>query len=339
MNTRERILAGVVGGIVGLFILGFGFRGFISKPVQEVDKKISGIRVKLDQAKNEQRAYFQDEEKVKFVAQRMFADQVENASALSGEMLTRHILRSGLKESEFTRLPVGPRKMRGAVELGWNVQGDGPLTDVIDLIFKLKSAPQVSKIDGLTVSTGDKPGLVRVRFRYLTLVVDPAPACDPINLASEVSLEGPERKVYDDLIARDILRPYIRRSPEVSNSKGNSLAAKAAKPAPGPESFRVVSLSEWQGEPEVHVRDLTNETTFRYKPGDFLAGGSVVMIDYRSLPMPGRETVQSESRVILRVGQEFWAIDRGQTLGDKHLLKPDQLPQELAKVTHPIPAP
>lgn len=340
MNQREKILAAAVGGILAIFVLGFGIRGFISKPVQEVDKRIAGVRAKLDSINSERRAYFADEEKVKAVARRMFADRVENASALSGEMLTRHILRSGLKESEFTRLPVGPRKMRGALEVGWNVQGDGPLSDVVDLIFKLKNAPQISRIDGLTVSSGDKPGLVRVRFRYLTIVVDPAPACDPADLTAEVSLEGPERRVYDDLVSRDLLRPYIRREAEPRPLRGTAVAAsKEPKPAPGPESFRVVSLSEWQGQPEVHVRDLTNEKTFRYKPGDFLAGGTVVMIDYRSMPMPGREVVQSESRVILRFGQEYYAIDRGQTLADKHLLKTEQLPEELAKLMPAAQAP
>ena len=31
----------------------------------------------------------------------------------------------------------------------------------------------------------------------------------------------------------------------------------------------------------------------------------------------------------LRFGREFWAIERGQTLADKRLLKPEQLPREL----------
>lgn len=332
MKRREKILAGVVVGILAVIGLAFGIRAFIMKPVKEVETKIAAIRAKIGQVNAERRAYFADEEKVKAAAQRMFADRVENASALSGEMVTRYILQSGLKESEFTRLPAGPRKLRGAVELGWSLQGDGTLSDVVDLVYKLKSSPQINRVDGLTISAGDKPGLVRVRFRYLTLVVDPSPAVEPMEMLSMVPLDTPERRAYDALISRDILRPYIKRQAQPSTALAPN--AKPAKGGSGPESFRVVSLSEWQGQPEVHVRDLVSEKTFRYKPGDHLAGGTVVMIDYRKMPMPGREIVQSESRVILRFGQEYWAIDRGQTLADKHLLKPEQLPLDLAKAVN-----
>ena len=30
---------------------------------------------------------------------------------------------------------------------------------------------------------------------------------------------------------------------------------------PGPETCRIVALSEWKGQPEIHVRDLTQQTT------------------------------------------------------------------------------
>jgi hypothetical protein len=82
----------------------------------------------------------------------------------------------------------------------------------------------------------------------------------------------------------------------------------------------------------VHVRDVTNQKTFRYKLGDALAEGTVVMVDYRPLPMPGNEGLQSFSRVIVKIGDEYWAIERGQTLADKRRLAPDQLPESLSKL-------
>ena len=100
---------------------------------------------------------------------------------------------------------------------------------------------------------------------------------------------------------------------------------------PGPETFRVVSLSEWQGQPEVHVRDLTAQKTVRYKPGDALAGGTIALVDYRSLPLPGGNGLLSYSRVIVRVKDEFFAIERGQTLADLRKLEVAQLPPELVK--------
>lgn len=92
-----------------------------------------------------------------------------------------------------------------------------------------------------------------------------------------------------------------------------------------------MSLSEWQGQPEVHVRDLTAQKTQRYKPGDALAGGTIALIDYRALPLPGGNGLLSHSRVIVRVKDEFYAVERGQTLADLRKLDLVQLPPELAK--------
>ena len=63
-----------------------------------------------------------------------------------------------------------------------------------------------------------------------------------------------------------------------------------------------------------------------------MAGGTIVMIDYRPLPSPGNEVLKSFSRVIVKIGTEYWAIERGKTLAEKHRLTPTQLPAELSKL-------
>jgi hypothetical protein len=124
------------------------------------------------------------------------------------------------------------------------------------------------------------------------------------------------------------LRPYIKEPPSPPGAK--SVAAAPATP-PGPENFRIVSLSEWEGRPEIHVRDLVAQKTARYKPGDELAGGVAVMVDYRPMPAPGGGLLQSDSRLILRIEKEYWAIERGKTFADKHKLNRSDLPPQLAQ--------
>jgi hypothetical protein len=334
MNQREKILAGIVGGIAGIFILGFGVRALLFKPLQQIDKRIAAARERIGKIQAERRSYFAAEDQLKASTLRTFADTVDQASAQSGELLTSQILKSGLHEDEFTRLPLGPRKLRGAQEIGWSVQGEGPLADVVDLLFVLQESPQLHRLDGVTVTDGELPGLVRVRFRYLTLVMDPAPEVRRKELAAKYGLESPERHIFDGIVGRDILRPYIKRSPPPpSSAPSSSPGSTPNKPGspPGPETFRIVSLSEWMGQPEVHVRDLTAQRTVRYKPGDAFAGGTLVCVDYRPFPSPGNSLLRSDSRVIVRIGTEYWAIERGKTLADKHKLTSEQLPAELAK--------
>lgn len=333
MSKREKILAALVGAAVIVLAGGFGLRAVWMKPLKELDRKKAALREKLDKVRAERRAFFAAEDTVKKFSQRAFSEELDQASAKSGEMLTKTILQSGLPESEFSRLPVGPRKLAGASEIGWSVQGEGKLQRVIDLLFLLQESPYLHRLDGLVFSPGETPGYVRVRFRYLTLVMEPAPIVDPIDLKPKYTLESPERLIYNTIITRDILRPYIKRQvvpkPGAPGQPGTSPTPVIP---PGPESFRIVSLSEWMGEPEIHVRDLTNQRTLRYKPGDNLAGGAVVMVDYRRMPMPGTIGLESYSRVIVKIGSDFFAIEHGKTLADKYKLPPNDWPEHLAKL-------
>ena len=79
------------------------------------------------------------------------------------------------------------------------------------------------------------------------------------------------------------------------------------------------------------VLDSNQNKTVNYKPGDDLAGGKIVMIDYRKMPFPKKPALLSQSRVILAIGEEYWAIERGNTLADRHKLATEQLPANLAK--------
>src|SRR2546423_4390932 len=99
MTKREKILALAVGIVVAMFALAFLAKGVFMKPLRDRDKKIASAREQLDKLNAERRAYFNHEELVKGFAQRLFSDQVDQASAKSGEMLTRLIMQSGLHES------------------------------------------------------------------------------------------------------------------------------------------------------------------------------------------------------------------------------------------------
>jgi hypothetical protein len=327
VNSREKRLLIGVGAVLALFVVVFGARAMFLKPLRDIDKKTAALREKLEKLKAERRAYFAAEEVVKHFTQHTFAEQIDQASAKSGEMLTKQILLSGLREADFSRLPVGPRRLRGGSEIGWSIQGQGKLSDIVNLLFLLQESPYVHRIENLAVSAGDAPGQVRAGFRFMTLVVDSAPVVDPIPLPVKFTVESPERRVFDRIAARDLLRPYVKRAPG-SAEPGSGRPTELS----GPASLRVVSLSDWSGQPEVHVRDLNNQKTIRYRLGDELADGIVAMVDYRPLPKPGNEGLQSFSRVILKIGAEFWAIERGQTLAEKRRLAKEELPPSLSKV-------
>ncbi len=332
MNQREKVLAGIVGGMIGVFALGLGVRAMFVGPLKEADRKIRNTRINLEKVQKEKRAFFAAEDAVKKVVARTFSHDVDEASALSGEMITGLLRRAGLRETDFSRLPVGPRRLRGAREIGWSIRGSGAHADIVDLIYLLKQAPAAHRIESLTMSTSERSGKALVSFRWLTLVVTPEPIVDRDDLTPVARLDSDERRVFDAAVIRDVFRPYIKRPPAPPPPPTPPAAAPPSEPPPAWETFQVVSLSEWQGRPEVHVRDLTNKSLASYGQGDELAGGRIVAVDYRPLPHPAKPGLQSHSRVIVRIGEEFWAVERGQTLADKRQLKNEQLPEKLLKL-------
>jgi hypothetical protein len=326
VNQREKALAITVGGILLALVAVVGLRVILLKPLKTIDKNTAILRDKLAKISGERRTALAAQQQIEAFVKRTFSDQVDQASAKSGEMVTKQILLSGLRESDFSRLPIGPRKLRGASEIGWNIQGQGKLANVINLVFLLQESAYLHRIENLAISAGDAPGDVRVGFRFLTLVIDPAPVVDLVPLVAKFTVDSAERQKFDGIVERDLLRPYVKRSGNKGSSDSEAPAVLA-----GPAGLRVVSLSEWMGQPEVHVRDTRNQKTQRYKHGDDLAGGTIVGVDYRPLPFPGNEALKSFSRVILKIGNEYWAIERGQTLADKRRLAPEQLPADLAQ--------
>ncbi|MSU36701.1 MAG: hypothetical protein EXS36_16710 [Pedosphaera sp.] len=324
MNRREIVLAGTIGGLVGLLLISWALRSLFVLPLRDLDRRAVVLREKLKKIQTERQNFFTAEDHLKALAPRTFSDAPDPAIARSGEMLTRLISRARLEGSDFTRLPISPIKHPGASEVGWSVQGEGALTQVVDLLFSAQESPYLHRVENLAITVGEAPGHVHISFRYLTLVLDPSPDVARLDLPDRLALDSPERHLLDGITQRDLLRPYIRRPPGAPENP----AAKPAAPRtpPGPETFKVVSLSEWNGKPEVHVRDLTAQKTLRYQPGEAFAGGTLMMVDYRSLPLPGNPLLQSSSRAILRIGSAFWAIERGQTLADKRKLNPNELP-------------
>lgn len=319
MKRRERIMLGAVGAFFVLFIGVYGVKAVLVKPLRDLDRQILALNDKWHQVSEEQRAYASAGDYLKGLAPRTFGREADTATAEAGKMLTDLIVRLGLQESQFSRLPVGPRKLRGAQEVGWSVQGEGPLPKMIDLIFVLEQTPQVHRLENLVLSAGERPGRVKARFRYLTLVIEGAAGLPRADLKPKFALDSPQRRYYDAIVQRDLLRPYIPKPPEPASPA-------AAGPGPAPESLRVVSLSEWGGRPEVAICEQTTLKVTSYRPGDSLAGGQIVMIDYRTLPLPGKPGFLSNSRVILKIGTAFWAVEQGQTLAAKYQLAPEQLP-------------
>ncbi len=328
MNKRVRLLAWAALGVAGLLAMGFVLRAAINRPLRTLDGQILALESRLKSLQKERQAFLKADTEVRACAARLFASQAAEAEARLGALLTAQIVRVGLREADFTRIPVGRRRLPGAEEVGWSVQGEGSLARLLDLLFLLQSEPRLNRIEGLSLSPGNEGARTRIRFRYVTLVFLPAVEIEASIPETELSIEAPLRRRYDAITQRDLFRPH---------SSDEHAPSPPPAGAPTPESeqphLRIVSLSSWDGQPEVHLFDAQQQRLVVRRPGDELLDGEVAAVDYRPQPVPGKAGLISYSRLIWRIDTNYWAVEPGQTLADRRLLAPEELPATL----HPIP--
>jgi len=311
-----------------VFLVVFGGKAVFLKPLTEIDRQTAVLKERLDKLQQDWRAFFTAEDFLKQTGKRSLGAKPDQTASRTGEMLAEAINKTGLAQTEFSLVPAGTRRLRGGSEIGWTVQGEGPLTKIVDLLFLLEKSPPLHRLDNLSLTPSEKSGRVRVRFRYLTLVLEPTPDTPFLGQTNLLASNSEDRPKYQVILTRNFLQPYVAPPPNPAPP-----AVATASAVIGPDNFRIVSLTEWDGKPEIHVRDAAQNRLQRLKPGDTMAGGAVVRIDYRPMPLPGRGGLLSYSRVILKIGNEYWAIERGQTYADKYRLKPDQLPPNLVPAT------
>ncbi len=328
MTRRTRVLAWACVGAAGLLTVGFMMKALIRRPLVALDAQIVQLRGRLGGLQKERQEFLRAEAEVRAQAPRLFAAEAEEAEARLGALLTTQIVRTGLREADFTRIPTGRRRLPGAEEVGWTIQGEGPLGRVLDLLYLLESEPRLHRVEGLALSPTQEGSRTRLRLRYVTLVLSPSPELPAAGVAAEVSLEGPGRRRYRLITQRDLWRPHVPDAP-VPAPVAVSPGAGAAPVADAQLRLRVVSLSSWDGRPEVHLLDDQERRVLVYRPGERLGEGEVSMVDYRPLPAPGKAGLLSHSRLIWRVDTNYWAVEVGQALGDRRPLTPEELPPAL----------
>ncbi len=325
MNPRTRLLAFAVLGLAGLIIVGFLIKGVLVRPLRAIDDQIVQLRVKLNGLEQERRAFLAADSEVRAGAARMFGADADEAEARLGAILTAQIVAVNLREADFTRMPSGRRRLPGAEEIGWTIQGEGPLPRVLDLLFVLQQDPRLHRLESLALSPANEGGRVRVRFRYLSLVLKPAPDFKPVTDLAQANLDSPQRHRYDAIMRRDLLRPMLAGDHEPPPAASEPVQQANVDA----QNLKVVSLSSWENQPEAHLYDGRNQKTTVCHPGEKLLDGELAMVDYRPLPWPGKPGLLSYSRLIWRIGEEYWAVEIGQTLAERRRLSAAELPPSL----------
>ncbi len=348
MNKREKILLAGCGLTALVFVLGLSVYSLFLLPAADLDKQ--ALKLEKD-IKDLQLAHPEYKARLDDLAAHAFGDDEMRVSEQVRTTVTNLLTMSGLSTQNLSLRPLlGARVPNVYREIGWSVQARGRLEHVINFMYLMAKEPHLHRVDNVSLAPAPG-GEVALQVKYATLLLE-APRESPneklaTNTIQDAAidpavLDSAEHHLYDIIAVRDLFRPFIerRRQTVVADSSGSGGGRRTEPP---PAGDRIVGLPTWDGVPEVLVANTASGKIATYKPGDMLAGGKIVMVDYRSLPSPHNPEILSGSRVVIRIGAEYYAVELGQVLTEKRPLAPAEWPPELPKLqtvdTGPAPAP
>ena len=132
---------------------------------------------------------------------------------------------------------------------------------VTDLIYLLQNDPHIHRVENISLSPVSGSTDVRVNFQFLSLVIGTQYGKFTGTNAPRFSRRSKVRiEVFMMDHQRALFLPYQKQPPPPlpPPSKPKS-KPPSSPPPPGPETYKIVSLSEWQGEQEVMVLDTNKK--------------------------------------------------------------------------------
>jgi len=337
MNSRERILAIATGTVVLAILLYLGVNKLVLERAGALDAKAAELEAEATRLKSENAREDAHRRNLKELVARTFGDEESRASEEVRSHLADLLQASGLGMDSLSLQPVMGRRVPGVYrEIGWVVRSRGRLQSVVNFVYLLQADPHVHRMDNVILTPNVRTGEIEIQVKYATLLLESPEAkkllaAGPREPLPVVAVDGPGRRPYDVIVVRDLFRPYLQRQPtQVAVGAGTpSYVRPTETTGSADDRYRVVGLPAYGTRQQIYVRDAATGQTRAYKAGDAFGDGSIVMVDYRMRPLPDRPHILSGSRVIFQVGQEFWAVELGCSLAEKHLLALEDLPASL----------
>lgn len=351
MNSREKIIAIAIGAFVAAVILYGLFQKFLRAPARKLQATIELQHTENNKLRASNAALKRSFGKWVSLRNRTYHDDPSRVPVLLTARVNQLARRAGLGQlpvRTFTGRMV-PKSYR---EIGCMVKGQASLERLTNFLYLLARDRHLHRITNLSITPPQRnEPEVGFSLRYSTLVLSsklpisdpiparPAPASQPV----EVVLNSPDRSQYDVIARRHLFLPYIPRvavrQPPQPQPRPQPQPQTPPRPVNQYDRLRVVGLPAFGTIREVHLARDGRDIDEPLLVGAKLPIGEIAMIDYRVMPMPDDPKDISTGRVILKLGLEYWAVELGQTLSQRRILRADELPDQLKANTEDKPTP
>ena len=340
MNKREKILAAAAAGVICVIVLFTLINSMFLSPAAALDKALADTAEKLEELELDKAVMVNNKARLKSLATKTYGHEGRIKNAVIKRLMDT-LDRSGL--STEGRVIDGGTAKQGKYlhEITWHVAQSGKMEHILNLLYMLEEDPVLHRIENLMIRPREKNGPFSVKFDYIILSLKSQSGPQftttrPSDAKIAVNLDSDRRKAYNVIPDRDIFRRYVKR---VAPPKRTPTVAAVKKPIhtpppipTGPKAtYKISALPKFLSGAEVWVTRYVGEDKklYKYKEGEKLMGWDIVMVDFRPMIHPEKPGIASLSRVIVKIGEEYWAIEGEQYVNDKRMLKDADLPPEL----------
>ncbi|NLW87881.1 MAG: hypothetical protein GXY38_13520 [Planctomycetes bacterium] len=342
MNRREKMLA------VSLGLLAAGFAAYgaanklVIKPLMDLNQDARNMTSQIDALSIYALQEPVLQQRLEQAIARTLGQDILTIDGAMRERIVGLLEPSGLLGSHRDEIFNSPPPSQGRKI---NKQGDieisrvinvrnAALANIVNFMHLLSSDRRIHRIEGLSLSP-QGPGKMNLSLKYTTLAIKLAGRQRATSRPAQAAnygdlLASSDRNAYEPIVARDIFRRYVP-SPTPPAIRHSSPIPSAAVQPP---RLRLAGLPTLAGKQIVQVFNAANNQVQNYEIGQDLAGATIVAIDCRPMlrPKSGDPRYRSASRVILKIGSEFWAVELGDSIDSKHRMDEGDLPAGLVSV-------
>ena len=349
MISREKIVVWGIAGVAGVGLLYALAAAVAINPIRQRRADESALRRSIGKLTSENTRLKGGLDKYAELRDRTFADTPLGASVQVAQRVNEFARRAGLGQGQYTATTFTSPGKKGYSLVGCNVQGQRvSLSRLTNFLYLLKNDGHLHRVTNLDITPQKDKSVFNFSLRYVSPVLDGKLAVKGISTrkplttqqAEILSLNTDQRAAYNVIHERNLFKPYVKppyvRPPRVRSTPRprSTPPPKPAPPPPPPPAYDRLVVTGLPGAGERHEVHLTAPGSRRatvHKVGDKIPVGVIAMVDYRELLIPGPDKRKqlSSGRVILKIGRDYWAVERGQPLGGRRLLKPGELPDGL----------
>jgi hypothetical protein len=339
MNPRnklwiKRIVLGFAGLMVAYFLASFA--------VFDTLRESSDKEAKLQKELKELEKYNAREKKLK----RRLVEYVGNTYGTTDETTVAQDVKvrvNAMIQASGMVCPTsstskGKSERKTFEELTYKCNLSGTLDQAVDLLAILRADPYRHRIDSMTIKLTRDWGAVEMDLNYSTpipilmkgekYVVNQPKGTEVISELDQI----PHRQAYQKIASRNLFRPYAKKKPKPTPAPTRQAApptqtttVKKSAPDPG-DKLRLVDLSKYNGKQSVMVQDIGKNEYKKLKVGDDIADVKIVAVDTRPLPRQDDPKLMTYSRIIVQIGNKYYAVELGSLLSNRRLIPPSEIP-------------